>query len=188
MTTTIKGSLAVCCFLCALSVSGCDEITDRFSSSAFVEVASEHTKLIDGIESYQSIEEAERKFPAWEVLENSSLSPSDGRPPFNIYKVAIKNYSDLGVHGELQLRFFNNRLAEARFLPNDFDKYIDLLTKREGITFHVTPKSFGSPEATLPPYTRVWIYRDTVDTKYKYVGWEDRRLAKEIAAWIKRYS
>ena len=188
MTSTIKDSLAACCFLCALSVFGCDEITDRFSSASFVEVASEHTKLINGIESYQSIADALSKFPVWAVLENSSLSPSDERPPFNMYKVAIKNYSDLDVHGELHLRFFNNRLAEVRFLPNDFDKYVDLLTKREGITFHVTPKSFGSPEAALLPYTRVWIYRDTVDTKYRYVGWEDSRLAKEIAAWIKRYS
>ena len=175
---------SVCSLLLLCAISGCDEIADHFSSISFVDVASEHTKLISGIDSYQGVEEAKRKFPVWEVIEQSSLGPKDKRPPFNIYKVEIKNYSHLGVSGELHLGFFNNRLMETRFYPDSFDKYVELLKEKERLTFRES--RIGSKESTIHPYTRVWTYKDYKDRSY--VGWEDTRLRRECNIWIKRYS
>ena len=138
-----KAASAPLSLFCSLflfgAFSGCDEIADRFSSISFVDVAPDHAKLINGIESYQSIEEAKKKFPVWEVIEQSSLGPEDQRPPFYIYKVAIKNYSHLGIFGELQLSFFNDRLndrlMETWFYPDSFDKYFEVLKEKEGLAF-----------------------------------------------------
>lgn len=183
------GAVAVLCSLLVFGTIGCDE--DLLYSMSFTEVATERSKLIDGIESYQSIEEAKRRLPEWKMIENSSLAPGDPRPPFTIYVVSIKNYSHLDYAGELHLKFFNNRLAEARFYPNSFEQYVDRLKEIEKLTFSVTDKSYGTPEAVVPPYTRIWIYNQPHLEQHggsKYVGWEDIRLDKEETIWIKRYS
>ena len=172
-----------CSLLLFGAFSGCDEIADRYSSISFVDVAPDHAKLINGIESYQSIEAAKKKFPVWEVIEQSSLGPKDQRPPFNIYKVAIKNYSHLGISGELHLGFFNDRLMETWFYPDSFDKYFEVLKEKGGLAFQ---ESRWGKESQILPYTRVWVYKDYKDRNY--VGWEDTRLGRESAIWIQRYS
>jgi hypothetical protein len=170
--------------LCTLLIPACDQVTDYFSSISFVEVATERTKLINGVESYVSIDQAKSELPAWEVLEQSSLKPKDRRPPFNIYKVSVKNYSHLGISGELHMEFFNNRLLSTWFYPEDFDKYMALLKEKEGLTFQES--QHGSREARMAPHTRVWTQKDYKERQY--VGWEDTRLGDELNLWIKRYS
>lgn len=183
--TPIKGTLAFGSTLLLLwAISGCEEIADHFSSISFIDVAAQRTKLINGIESYQSIEEARRLFPVWEVVEQSSLGPEDNRPPFNIYKVSIKKYSHLGILGELHLLFFNNRLMETWFYPGSFDKYVNLLEKKERL--ELQEELHGLRGAIISPYTHMWIYKDYKDSNY--VAWEDTRLQREQRIWIKRYS
>ncbi|MGH9426391.1 MAG: hypothetical protein ACRD2L_08825 [Terriglobia bacterium] len=183
--TPIRGTLAFGSILLLLwATSGCEEIADYFSSISFIDVSAQRTKLINGVESYQSIEEARRMFPVWEVVEQSSLGPKDNRPPFSIYKVSIKRYSHLGIWGELHLEFFNNRLMETWFYPGSFDKYVDLLEKKEGLG--LKEERDGLRGTIVSPYTHIWIYKD-----YKgrnYVAWEDTRLRREQRIWIKRYS
>lgn len=181
-------TIVACSFL-ALMLAACDQ--DMLYATSFTEVATERTKLIDGIESYQSTEEAKRRFQKWEVIESSNLAPGDKRPPFSIHVVAIDNYSHLGHSGTLHLKFFNNRLAEARFYPSSFDQYVERLKAADKLTFKITETSAGVPEAFASPHTHVWIYnRPHLDPsgKEKYVGWRDRRLEKEETLWIKRYS
>lgn len=177
------------CSLLALMIAACDQ--DVLYATSFTEVATERTKLIDGIESYQSTEEAKRRFQKWDVIENSSLPPGGMRPPFSIHVVAIDNYSHLGHSGTLRLKFFNNRLAEARFYPSSFDQYIERLKETDKLTFKSTESSAGVPEAFAAPYTHIWIYNQPhldPSGKEKYVGWRDMRLEKEETLWIKRYS
>ena len=177
------------CSLLALMIAACDQ--DVLYATSFTEVATERTKLIDGIDSYQSAEEAKRRFQKWEVIENSSLAPGDKRPPFSIHVVAIDNYSHLGYLGTLRLKFFNNRLAEARFYPSSFDQYVERLKIADKLAFKFTETSVGLPEAFASPHTHVWIYNQPhIDPsgKEKYVGWRDIRLEKEEGLWIKRYS
>lgn len=177
------------CSLLALMIAACDQ--GVLYATSFTEVATERTKLIDGIESYQSMEEAKRRFQKWDVIENSSLAPGDKRPPFSIHVVAIDSYSHLGHSGTLRLKFFNNRLTEARFYPSRFDQYVERLKESDKLTFKVTETSAGLPEAFALQHTHVWIYNQPhldPSGKEKYVGWSDTRLEKEEALWIKRYS
>lgn len=184
MSVTKNLKVVLVSTLCVVWFSACDEITDHFSAISFVDVATERTRLINGLESYWTIEEAKTKLPSWEVIEQSSLKPQDRRPPFNIYRVSIKNYVHLGVSGELQVKFFNNRLLSTWFYPETFDRYVLLLKDKEGLTFQEGQD--GSRDAMIVPHTHVWVYKDYKEQLY--IGWEDIRLARELGLWIKRYS
>jgi hypothetical protein len=149
---------------------------------SFVKVESERTKLINGIESYQSIAEfkgflSRSSFQSEESRDNQP-SPK-GRPPFNMHTITIKNYSHLGFSGELDIGFFNNRLNSSIFYPAEIEKYISALEK-EGL------KLDNNRETIRPPHTRVQIATDYKGRKY--VKWSDIRLDKEVELWIKRYS
>lgn len=178
----------VCAVLSLGGTVGCDEISDLFSQPSFVDVASERTRLINGLESYSSIEESRKLFPVWEVKEDSGLRQGDKKPPFSIYIVAIKDYSHLDFRGELRLTFFNNRLMEAWFIPREFEKYVDALRVREGVEFKVSKESHRWPEARKPPHTRILLPSYEEKQKLKFVSWEDMRLKEEREAWIRRYS
>ncbi|MHB8882687.1 MAG: hypothetical protein ACYC69_14410 [Thermodesulfovibrionales bacterium] len=147
----------------------------------FIQVDAVHSKLINGIESYQSINDFKgflaRNSLQWEESEDNP-SPR-GRPPFNVHTITLKNYSHLGFSDVLEIKFINNRLMSTTFRPAVFEKYVETLAK-EGIKFD------NKQEAKLSPYT---IIRVATDYKgRKYIKWSDIRLDKEVDLWIKRYS
>lgn len=150
---------------------------------SFVKIESDRTKLINGIKSYQSIDELKSLFgPSsfqWDVGKESRPS-LNGRPPFNMHTITVKNYSHLGVTGELNISFFNNRLITTMFYPSEVEKYIETLCKVERIKFD------NNREITMSPYTRVRYGSDYKNRKY--IEWSDIRLDKEVELWIKRYS
>ncbi len=131
--------------------------------------------------SYQSVAHVRRALaaPSWEVVEDSHLGANDRRPRFDIYTVCLKGFVHLGQEGELSLHFFNDRLMESRFFPNDVDAFLAALANA-GVDLR------KQSEATAPPHTRLWTAMDY--EKRKYVGWEDVRLADEMKYWIKRYA
>jgi hypothetical protein len=91
---------------------------DDYASVSFLKVESERTRLIEAIESYQSINEFKgflsRSSFQWEESEDQP-SPK-GRPPFNMHTITIQNFLDLGFSGELDVAFFNNRSAQHSIL------------------------------------------------------------------------
>jgi hypothetical protein len=174
-----QGDIIVCLLLVCL-LFGCQ---DNYSSVSFVKVETERTKLIDEIESYQSIDAfrgfLHRRSIKYEVNKNSQSS-SKGRPPFEMCTVTIKDYSHLGFNGELSVGFFNDRLMGTTFYPVEVEEYAEALAKLDGIRFN------NSREVNIPPYTR--IYFSTDYRGQRYVRWSDIRLDKEVELWIKRYS
>lgn len=169
--------------ICLLPFSLLVGCQDGYLSTSFVKVETERTKLINGIESYQSIDEFKgflnRSLLQWEVCEVSQPS-SKGRPPFDLYTIKIKSYSHLGFSGEVYIDFFNNRLSGITFYSSDVEKYFEALKNSAGI------KLDDKQEAKLPPYTYV---RLAVDYRgKKYIGWSDIRLDREISLWIRKYS
>ena len=157
---------------------------------SFVEVAKERTKLIDGLESYQSVDEAQAWFAArsltWQVVADNHLAPDDPRPPLSMYSVTIQEFSHLDCTGELTVTFMNNRLMSTIFYPNDLKTYLERLVTREGIRFVADQKRPDIREATIAPHTRVWSYRDYQERDY--VAWADTRLEKEESIWTMRYA
>ena len=155
---------------------------DNNASVSFVKVEAERTRLINGIESYQSIEEFKcflaRDSFQWEESEDKP-SPK-GRPPYNVHVIKLKRFSHLGFKGELVVTFFNNRLMATTFYPLDVVKYITAVEKKEG--FHLS----GDKNTKISPHTRVKVAVDYENRTY--VDWSDSRLDQEMAIWIKKYS
>ncbi len=151
------------------------------TSTTFLKVEKERTELINGIESYQSIDEFKsflyRSSFQWESR-TGQPSPK-GRPPFNIYTITIKDYSHIGFIGELKIVFFNDRLCETTFYPSEIEKYVVTLRKSEGIIFD------KNGQADISPHTHVSYATDY--RNLKYIRWTDKRLDKEISLWLRIY-
>ncbi len=138
--------------------------------------------LIDMFYSYASaasVQEHLKKLGLpWSVVENSQLPAGDRRPRFDMVTISVAHFEYLGDVGELQLRFFNDRLMSTWFFPGDSGSFRHLLESKLKVSL--------AREATIPPFTRIWTDKD-----YKgriYFGWEDSRLAREQSLWLEKYS
>ena len=124
----------LCFFL--LCLAGC------MDNVSFVKVESERTKLICGIESYQSIDDFKHFLSkSKRQWEESKGQPSvKGRPPFDMYTIKVKNYSHLDFIGELNIGFFNNRLIGTTFYPNQMELYLPALAAKDAMYYKIRLK------------------------------------------------
>jgi hypothetical protein len=51
-------------------------------------------------------------------------------------------FSDLGVTGQLELTFYNDRLMDAQFIPSESERYFGLLSQR----LRKLPENPGRPQ------------------------------------------
>lgn len=154
------------------------------SSPSFTEIEATRAELIDGFQSYQNPAEVKDILNArhvqFRIEETKQNPPTDRRPPFNVVTIAVADYSHLGASGGLVLEFFNNRLMSARYYPKETGKYLAEMERTKGV------KLGQNAEASLGKYTRIWLFQD--QAQKQYIGWEDKRLAKELELWIRKYS
>jgi hypothetical protein len=154
----------------------------RRPNPSFTSVQSPATPLIEGFQSYMPIADVQSALKSrgvtWTTIEDSHLPPGDRRPPFDILTISVSRQAHLGHTGELVFHFFNNRLTSTWFFPDDPTSFTR--------TLETTMKTAIRPEATVPPFTRVWTHKDYQDRIY--IAWEDTRLAEEQSSWIASYS
>ncbi len=160
------------------SLIACSDMT---TSVSFEKVEAERAKLINGIESYQNIDDFKRALSnsalQWELIEDNRALRK-GIPPSNIYVIAIKKYNHLNAIGELRVIFFNGRLVSTAFYPGDINNYIGLLEK--------TGIRFAADDSVISQHTRIRLAEDY--RGLRYVIWQDMRLDKEMKLWLERYS
>ena len=171
--------MAFTCLLAGWTLS-CDA-TDHDS---FVEVLSEHAKLIAPFESYENISVVQRRLKtnglSWSLIEdNSTVSKGSKRPPFHIYVIRVNAFKDSGHEGDLRLEFFNDRLMATWFYPEGFTSYRAVVEARY-------PEILGKQSITVGQYTRIAFARDY--EARDYIAWEDIRLREQVDLWIKQYS
>src|SRR2546425_4996674 len=143
---------------------------------------SQSTRLIDELESYQSIDQVRSRLLTtpkdWKIIQDSRPDPAKKDPRVGVIIISLQNYNHLGVPGELILHFFNDRLVSTVFFPSDFPGYKAGLEQREGI-------KFDNLEITRRPRTRIWVGKDS--KKRDCIGWEDTALRNEIDQWLAQY-
>ena len=170
----------------------------------FEEVSSIRSPLINNFKSYMGIEEARQMLPShlrnWKIIEDYSFSAIEkGPPPFHIYSVFVKNYKHLNYIGELELTFYNKRLAKTSFFCSHMKSYVEALERAEGLKitldqYHSYRISFN--KINIKPYTYVRLqpslpdfYSQTTNAKHKNTAvWQDIRLLKEEQRWENCYS
>lgn len=173
----IKPLILLC--LLAIFISNC---RDYFVNISFTDVESERAKLIDGIESYQSIQEFKELLKKAKYkcdFEEENNASQEGIPPHNIYIISVNNFSNIGYIGNLQNLFFNNRLYSTKFYPQDFEGYISALKKLEKID----PDKTG--RIKIGNYTKISLHGGS--GREKFIVWSDIRLIEEMLIWYKRY-
>lgn len=141
------------------------------------------TPLFGELESYQSPGDIRHKLNAgerWQVINERVPLPTDTRPRFHTLHVRVREINHLGVPGELELYFFNDRLMRTFFYPVDLASYRAALGAGANIAF---PRE-GSMRRD--PATKIWVGK-TAEGR-SYVGWEDLNLLAEHNAWIAEYS
>lgn len=164
--------LAPLCLMLAL-VAGC-------RSENFTEIESPRAPLIGGFESYATREEVLPKLPSGidvKVVADSSLAKSDSQPPYKLHTLSLSPYEHLKQRGKLQLTFYNNRLEQCMFYPDNLDDYIRALDQ-SGIRL-------GMRREVNQGNTVIWQGRDA--DQIEYIGWADKRLRDQQRRWLARY-
>ena len=90
-------------------------------------------------------------------------------------------FSDLGITGQLELTFYNDRLMEAQFVPNESERYFKLLSDRLG----KLPEAPGK-QRQISAEVSLSYYRDAGGSVRFY--WEFLPVSKEWHDWVGKYS
>ena len=148
-------------------------------SENFTESEKDRARLMNGFESYASRDEVMAKLNRRDAIKSveQSSKHKGAQPPYEIYSARLP-YEDLKEPGELLITFFNNRLMQMSFYPEDLDRYLAAL-KSSGIELHIGSELKNG-------HTAIWIGQD-FDNK-NYVGWADDRLRAQQRRWLSRYS
>jgi hypothetical protein len=145
--------------------------------------------MIDPMKSYENVELIEGRMQKDGYQSDAShvSRPSSSRyPPYRTDTLVIKNYKHLGLPGQLTLEFFNDRLYEAHFKPDDPPKYLALLRKK-GLP--LKREQIGKSEFTvgnLRVATNIDFATSDVGKSLRtepYVIWQDLRLVAQLRDW-----
>lgn len=125
-----------------------------------------------------------------ELTSNHRQVPEE-YPPYNIDRIAVGEYRHLGQTGSLTLQFFNDRLFEVEFRPNDAEAY----TKAFRGQYPQLPRSKTGRTEWTSGQLRMASSLDlavsdvgrALRTK-AYVMWQDRRLVGQRDSWDARYA
>ena len=143
--------------------------------------------MIDPLKSYESVEAIEARLSDYSLDRSHVAKPRNPRyPPYRTDTVVVKDFKHLDQPGELTLEFFNDRLYEAEFRPEDPQKYLALLRKK-GLP--LKRESVGKSEFTsghLRVATNIDFATSDVGKSLHtqpYVIWQDLRLVAQLREW-----
>ena len=149
--------------------------------------------LIDVFRSYDSEAAIDAQLGAAALHFHRSVSarPDSARyPPRKVVSLVVDGYRHLGTGGTLTLSFFNDRLMEAEFRPDDSAAYAPALHRQ-------LPQLLRGPtgyaEYRAPPL-RIWASVDLARSKVGrslgaegLVLWQDERLTAQRDDWDARF-
>jgi hypothetical protein len=108
-------------------------------------------------------------------------NPDDHSRPRHDFLEMKGPFSDLGVSGQLELTFYNNRLMDAQFTPSEPERYFRLLSKRLG----KLAETSGQPQR-ISAEVSLSYYRDAGGNVRFY--WDFLPVSKEWKDWVAKYS
>jgi hypothetical protein len=163
----------------ALSIIACD----MARSEDFEAVAAERAQLAAGLLSYTSPSAARQSLGVdptrWTLLEDTKYEGGSWRPPYRMQIVLVSDQAVDDTRGDLELRFFNDRLMETYFCPDDYTRSLPLLAKRYPGIATTQALSLGNHvELRIGPSA----------SGKQCVIWRDLRLQGQLDRWIRAYS
>ena len=160
----------------------------------FTDRAPDGVALADLFLSYESVPDVTAKLEYDQLRAERSAShkkKSKRYPPRDLDTLEVRGFKHLGQTGELTLEFFNDRLYEARFIPEELD---DGYAQRLHAADAGLPRDkTGNIDATRGPL-RVTSNVDFASSKVgralntrPFVIWQDQRLKQQLKLWEDTY-
>ncbi len=136
--------------------------------------------LIFNLKSYSSVSEIQKlitsKKGTYKIIK-SRLSNLKNQPKSEIITIKTNLFTDNGFKGITQITFWNNRLMEIVFSPNNHIQYMQYFRKK----YHIDLSNIKENK-----YLRIEIIKDYQGI-YRVV-FTDMRLEEEMNTWIRKYS
>ena len=112
--------------------------------------------------------------------QRESCTPNKYRPCFAIDSVTIEKFIHNGYAGYLKAYFYNDRLAEIRFFPDDAEAYLNVIAGEHSVSIEQLARGLSAD--------LIYIWTGEEYDKRTYVAWADRRLREEQSRWITKYA
>lgn len=122
------------------------------------------------------------------AIVNNHRPPSEKYPPRNLDTLTAEKFSLEGDVGTLTLEFFNDRLFEVRFEPEDAEGYAQTLD-RNGIKREKQGR-VDRTDGSLRIATNVYVAISDVgraNGMKASVQWQDLRLVQQLEEWEKTF-
>lgn len=161
---------------------------------AYTAIAPNRVMLMGMFKSYSGVDEIHRQLSAKgeePTLQSNHAPKRAGIPPRELDVLRKKPYRHLGVDGTLELQFFNDRLYQAEFEPDDADAYS--VAVRKALPQLKRAKSGRSElrDGPLRIASSVDLAVSDVGQSLRtrpFVLWQDVRLVQQRDAWDYRYA
>lgn len=150
-------------------------------------------RLLGSYRSYVGVEEVvlglERAGYA-PAVESRHAKVAQGVPPRNLDMIAVHQYRHWGVQGRLELQFFNDRLYQTEFEPEDAELYRD--AQRRELPQLKRERAGRSEliEGDLRVASSLDLSISEVGQKLRtrpFLLWQDRRLVGQRDEWDRRF-
>jgi hypothetical protein len=143
--------------------------------------------------SFESVEAVNQRLRAWGYSADVSQSykpPSKRYPPRNLDSLDVTGFEHLGTRGRLRLEFFNDRLYEVHFEPDEVKRYVRELRVAEP---ELKRDRIGKADVTRGVRrmaSNVELANSKVGQELgtqPYVIWQDLRLKEQLKLWEDTY-
>jgi hypothetical protein len=160
-----RGALLWFVLVVIVGLSGCTE-----SKDAYAQLRTPRAALIDGFESYISAADARTRLPrelSVRVLFEWKTPADDQRPRFDELTLRVSGFVHVGVKGDLDLEFVNDRLVRTVFSASDCSTYLKAL-KPVGVSVSEGRWRSG--------FTEMWIPTSKSPGHVSCAAWADTSL------------
>ncbi len=160
----------------------------------YTAIAAQRVTLIGTFKSYSGVDEIHRQLAAGgeePELRSNHAPKRQGIPPRELDVLRMKPYRHLGVDGTLELQFFNDRLYQAEFEPDDADAYRAAVRKALPQLKRAKSGRSERRDVSLRIASSMELAVSEVGQSLRtrpFVLWQDLRLVRQRDAWDYRYA
>ena len=148
--------------------------------------------MVDLFRSYEDLETVTKAlttagYDGWSV-DSRRAEDSPRYPPYALDTVQLSGYKHLENKGALTLRFFNNRLFQAEFVPDDAEAYARRVRKL-GLPRDANARA-EKTEGNLRIASTLELAISPVGRQLRsepFVIWQDLRLIRERDDWDQKF-
>lgn len=171
------------------------DLREHPESARFTLREPEPVGLMPGMYSYQGVREVTDLIQQGSGLPVETYSsrtlPNAKYPQRDLVRLVVRDYGYCDTAGELTLRFFNDRLMEAIFLPVDVGACLEVLKR----SYPELRRDHNGRALLLAKDLRLYSNLELTVSEVgqalqtqPYISWQDLRLMQQLEEWEARFA